>query len=344
MPFSPAAAGKHLRRLAVGAVLMLLALVVLTMLASWAWWLPEPSASARSSGTNALWLRHSWVGEPHRVADYSGLAHVLHDNQISDAFFHVGPLDGDGGIPPSRYAYAPTLLDALHRSVPGLHVQAYVGQLLASVGGPLDLHGAGTRDRILATAQKLLDLGFDGIHYDIEPVAPSDQDFIDLLRRTHELTKERGAVLSVSIQRLEPWIGSQQAAASLFSHVDSSQPFTTRTYLRQVADQVDQVAVMVYGTPLPTAPLIGWLYALETEQVLHSIGDEVTVFIGVPTYEEGLHPTGEDLHSAIRGARRGLSQIQRSPSRSYGLGVFAEWTTSRREWAVWQQHWLNPRS
>lgn len=312
------------------------------VLVSSAWWIPGPPATARSSGTNALWLRHAWVGDIHLPADYARLAETLRTNQISDAYFHVGPLDGDGRIPAERYLHAPQLLAALHSSVPGVHLQAYVGQLLAGAGGPLDLHSAAVRYRALDSARALLDLGFDGIHYDIEPVAPSDGDYLDLLRRTRDLTRAHRAILSASIQKVEPLRGGSQALNAAVAPVGHGWPFTTRGFLQAVAERVDQVAVMVYDTPLPTAPLIGAVYAWETVQVLQLIGNRTTVFIGVPTYEEGLHLTGEDLRTAIRGARRGIAQLRSMPRSPYGLAVFAEWTTSGREWAIWREDWLSP--
>jgi hypothetical protein len=326
--------------------LAVLALVVavaaaMPVLVAFAWWLPAPPDTARSTGTNALWLRHSWVGDPHSPADYVALAGLLHDNRISDAFFHTGPLDGDGRIPALRYSHAGALLAALHRSAPGVRLQAYVGQVLAGVGGPLDLRSATVRDRVVDSARALLDRGFDGIHYDIEPVPAGDPGFLDLPHRTHELTRARGAVLSVSIQKVAP-SGASSAVAAAVADVAHRWPLTTPDYLRAVAAQVDQVAVMVYDTPLPTDSLVGAVYAWQTAHVLRMIGDRTTVFIGVPTYEQGPHLSGEDLRTAIRGAQRGLAGLRPPPSSPHGLAVFAEWTTTSREWAIWRQEWLSP--
>lgn len=338
MLFRLADAGtRRFRRLYAGPGLLLLVIIVLPVFAASVWWLSGPTMAARSTGTSALWLSHAWAGSAHTEAKYARLAELLRRNQISDAYFHVGPIDGDGAIPPARYMHAPELVAALHRLAPGVHIQAYAGQVLVGAGGPLALRSAAVRDRILGTARALLDLGFDGIHYDIEPLTPTDDDFLDLLERTHAMTGERGAILSASIPRLGPVQTSEHAPAW-------PGPFTTGTYLRQVATRVDQVAVMVYGLPVPTAPLIGWVYAWETAQVLDLIGDQVTVFTGVPTYEEGPHLTGEDLRTAIRGTRRGIDQLHREPNKPHGLAIFAEWTTSDHEWAVWQQEWLAPHS
>jgi hypothetical protein len=329
-------------RLGVGLGVALAALVALAMLASWIWWLPEPSPAARSSGTNALWLQHSWVGDAHSPAEYSRLAGILLANQISDAYFHAGPIEADGGIPGERHAHASELLAALRGAAPHVRLQAYIGQLLTTGGGTLDLRRPAVRARILVAARTLLDLGFDGIHYDIEPMAPTDADFLDLLQRTRELTRARGGVLSVSIQKLEPVPGSEAWANALLAPVRHPSPLTTSEFLRRVADRSDQVAIMVYDTPLPSAPLIGGVYAWETAELLRLIGDRTTVFVGVPTYEEGPHLTGENLRTAIRGARRGIDQLRVRPRRPFGLAVFAEWTTSDREWRSWQRDWLAP--
>jgi hypothetical protein len=330
------------RRLAAGLVLAGLLACTTPFLVSLAWWIPGPPAAARSAGTNALWLRHAWVGDAHSPGDYVRLAEVLRTNQISDAYFHVGPLDGDGRIPAQRYLHAPALLAALHSSAPTVHLQAYVGQLLTRAGGPLDLRSERVRNRVLESARALLDLGFDGIHYDIEPVAPSDGDFLDLLWRTRELTRAHRAILSASIQKVEPVRGASQALNAALAPLGHRWPINTSEFLRAVAYRVDQVAVMVYDTPLPTAPLIGAVYAWETSQVLQLIGDQTTVFIGVPTYEEHFHFTGEDLRTAIRGTRRGIAQLRSRPRWPYGMALFAEWTTSGREWAIWREDWLAP--
>ena len=117
------------RRLVAGWGLACVAVAMVPVLVASVWWIPGPPATARSSGNNALWLRHAWVGDAHSSAEYSRLVDVLRANQISDAYFHVGPLDGDGRIAAQRYLHAPELLAAIHRSAPGVHLQAYIGQL-----------------------------------------------------------------------------------------------------------------------------------------------------------------------------------------------------------------------
>jgi hypothetical protein len=314
--------------------------VAVVVVATWVWWRAAPSAEQHSRGVNALWARHQWVGEAHNEREYGALAQLLRHGEISDVFFHVGPLDPDGTIPPSRYAHAPALLAAMERLAPGVRAQAYIGQVTKQGGGPLDLTDEVVRERIVGTARTFLDLGFDGVHYDIEPVYPVDREFLDLLDRTHELTGARGAVLSVSLEQLELVNGMQMAAAALLPDIHYP-PRPSRRFLKQVARRVDQVAIMAYDTELPMDWLVGRHYAWQAKHVTELIGDQTTVFIGVPTYTEGQpFPWAENLRSAIRGTRRGLARLDHQPSHRVGLAIYAEWTTTPDEWALYQRTWV----
>jgi hypothetical protein len=313
------------------------------LLAGWIWWRAQPSAQQGSRGVNGLWARHQWVGEAHSEHDYRVLADRLRQGEISDVFFHVGPLNPDGSIPPSRYAHARELLAAMDRLAPGVRAQAYIGQVTRRGGGPLELASRAVRDRVLVTAQDFLALGFDGIHYDIEPVYPGDAGFLDLLERTHRLTGRRGAVLSVSLEQLELVNGTQTVAAAILPDVHYP-PRPSRAFLEQVARRADQVAIMAYDTGLPADWLVGWHFAWQAEHVTELIGDQVTVFIGVPTYGQGQpFAFAENLRSATRGVRRGLDRLDRQPARPVGLAIFADWTTSPEEWALYQAAWVHPR-
>jgi hypothetical protein len=315
---------------------------MVVVVTTWVWWRAAPSAGQGSRGVNGLWARHQWVGDGHRGEEYRALADTLRRGEISDVFFHVGPLDPDGSIPPGRYPHARELLAALDRLVPDVRAQAYIGQVTKQGAGPLDLTRQAVRDRIVATAQSFLDLGFDGIHYDIEPVYPGDEEFLDLLDRTHQLTSRRGAVLSVSLEQLELVNGLQTAAAAVLPDVHYP-PRPSRGFLEQVARRVDQVAIMAYDTELPADWLVGRHFAWQAKHVTELIGDQATVFIGVPTYTQGQpFPWAENLRSAIRGTRRGLDRLDHQPAHPVGLAIFAEWTTTPDEWALYQATWVHP--
>jgi hypothetical protein len=317
-----------------------LGLAAIFLADTWVWWQAEPHA--HGTGTNALWARHQWVGEAHTEAQYRTLADTLRRNKITDVFFHAGPLAADGSVSPRLYAHAGALIAAMHRLAPGVHAQAYLGQTRRQDGeGLLRLDDPAVRARIVVSDRTFLDLGFDGIHYDIEPVYSDDQAFLDLLDRTRALTRARGRILSVSIEQLTLVDALQPVLLALPRRGTLRYPARpTDAYLLKVADRTDQVAIMTYDTELPTRSLVGRYYAWHTEHTLKLIGDRVTVFMGVPTYRTATD-WAEDLETSLRGVRRGLDALERPPAKPYGVGIYAEWTTSPADWARYRELWLS---
>ncbi|WP_241661515.1 hypothetical protein [Thermomonospora catenispora] len=328
-------------RAAVWALGYALVLLGLFMAHTWAGLQTEP----RSGGTavNALWARHQWVGEPHTEQEYRALADLLHRNRITDVFFHAGPFEPDGGVPPAKYAHARRLIEAMRTYAPDVRPQAYLGQIRKVDGyGLVDLDDPAVRARVLETDRIFLDLGFAGIHYDFEPIYPDDEAFLELLERTRELTRSRNAVLSVAVEQLTLADWTQPIYRALLPKAGRSvhyPPRPTRDYLRRVADLCDQVAIMTYDVSLPTKAMVGWHFAAHTEWTLRLIGDRTTVFMGVPTYRP-LMDWAEDLPTALRGVRRGVDALERPPARPFGVGVYAEWTTDARDWARYRADWL----
>ncbi|MFB4311039.1 hypothetical protein [Actinomadura sp. GTD37] len=321
----------------------LLGLAALVLAGAWVWWQPEPEA--RGTETNALWARHQWVGEAHSDAEYREFGGLLKQNRITDVFFHAGPFEADGTVPASKHRYARQLIAAMREYAPGVRAQAYLGQIRMVEGkGVIDLDDPAVRERVLKTDAAFLDLGFDGIHYDFEPIYPDDRAFMTLMDRTRELTRARGRLLSVALEQPTLFDALQPVYRALVPRTGPVHypPRPTREFLRAIADRADQVAIMTYDVALPTRSLAGWHYARHTRATLELIGDRTTVFIGIPTYRP-LMDWAEDLPVALRGVRRGVDQLDRPPRRPYGVGMYAGWTTDQGEWARYRSTWL-PRT
>lgn len=298
------------------------------------------SNQRRSQGRNALWVAHQWVGEHHTSREYVELATRLKENGITDAFFHVGPLNSAGTIDQERYPHAASLIENVKQMYPEVRVQAWIGQVERKGGGPLDLSDARVRDRIVQTATDFLDMGFDGVHYNIEPVFSGDRDFIDLLQRTREITRASSKVVSVAADELEPLPGAER-----FVRVFAKQAgFWNKEYYLEVAASVDQIAVMMYDTALPTAWLYGSLVEWETTSLVDLLGGQVTLFMGVPSYEDErwtFNPGAENVQSALRGIQKGLEHLDEQEMENFGVAIYAEWTTDEEEWELYRQEWLS---
>lgn len=336
---------KRMLRLAGWAVAYVVGLAAVYLAQTWLWWQDEPHS--RGTSVNALWVSHQWVGERHTDAEYRALADLFARNAITDAYFHAGPFEPDGSVPPAKYAYAKDLVRAMREHAPRVRIQAYLGQI-RKVGstGLLDLDDPRVRARILDTGGTFLDLGFHGIHYDIEPVYPDDGAFLDLLDRTWKLTRERGRLVSVSLEQLTAFDFMQPVYRAVLPRTGRMHypPRPTEGFLRRVADRADQVAIMTYDVSLPTRSLAGRHYAVHTERTLRLIGDRTTVFIGIPTYRPPIMGWAEDLDVALRGVRRGLDALDRPPARPYGVAIYSEWVTGSDEWARYRATWLAGRA
>jgi hypothetical protein len=306
----------------------------------WIWWGIEPDDDQRSRGVNALWAAHTWVGDAHSDAEYRAFAELVQRNEISDVFFHAGPLGADGRVPDERVQYVAPLLEAMDRYAPGVRTQAYLGQIEERGGGTLDLDDDLVRAGIVETAERFLAAGFDGIHYDIEPIYPGDASFLDLLDRTGRLTREHGAVLSVALEQMEAVRGAQRVVGLVWPAYHDP----TEGFLKEVAARVDQVAIMTYDTALPADWLFGAHMAWQTERVVEAIGHDATVFMGVPTYDEGatgrFYSWAENVDSGIRGVRKGLARVEGDRTGNVGIAIFAEWTTTDDEWGAYHSAWI----
>ena len=297
-----------------------------------------------NTGHNAVWLEHAWAGEYHRSAEYDALAAQLKREQIAYVFAHVGPMDSDGTIPADRAPLAPQLTEALHARLPGVKVLAWIGQLEAASGGPADevvnLADSMTRGQIAATSARFVKGdGFDGVHYDIEPITNNNSHFLDLLIETRAALPA-GAILSVSAQK---WSPNAHVADLLYQAGHAGQ--WTSYYMAAVAAHVDQMAVMTYDSGMPTAAAYQIFVQQETKHILAAISTAQhppQLLIGVPTYSGDslyFHDTAENMTSALTGVTAGLNSAPDTQP-FVGVAIYRLAVTSDADWQVYDRVWL----
>ncbi len=315
---------------------------LLLLAGAWLFYRYAPVSAAGPDTPNAIWAAHKWVGESHSEEVYDEFAGLLTRHRITDVYFHVGPLTGDGSIPQAKYPNARALIAAMRRRAPSIRLHAWIGQVERRGGGPLDLTNAGTRANIARTAGDFINLGFDGIHYNIEPVYSGDPDLLALLDETAPVTRERGKLLSMATDELAPLPGLEYVARLFFRQAG----LWRAPYYRDVAARTDQVAVMMYDTAMPFDWLYGTIVAWETWRLREIVGPDTTLFMGVPTYEDehfGFHPAAENMASGLRGVGIGQWFDGQPAGSKFGAAIYAGWTTDNEEWAVWRRDWLGER-
>ncbi len=299
--------------------------------------------AVRTRGRDAVWLGHDWVGGGKNDADATALLRALGGagtgHGVRDLYLHVGPTADDGSLDPGLYPRAGWALTALRR--PGVRLQAWLGDVVDSEGpAGLDLSRTEVRQRLAGSAGQLLDLGFDGINLDLEPVHSGDPGYLDVLDRIAALTRARGRVLSVAVPQLDPLPPLRELAGWLTGHPKWWSP----GYLAQVARRVDQVDVMAYDTALPLRSLFAGYVAQQVELACSVVPPQVDLLIGLPAYHSnnpGHHAAAETVAAAIRGVRLGLSAVPR-PGGRYGVALYADFSATATDWAAYRDDWCGP--
>lgn len=297
-------------------------------------------------GQNAIWLEHTWAGDFHTPEEYGALAAMLSREQVRYVFVHVGPLESDGTIPTSRAYFAYAFVHALHRNLPGIRVLAWIGQEEAASGLPADqvvnLADPAERTRIASTASAFVQQGFDGIHYDIEPIENNSTSFIELLTATRTALPV-GAILSVAAEK---WAPNAHVASWAYA-IGRGGSWWTTYYYALVAQHVDQLVVMAYNTGMPTANLYSLFVKQETQNILtaaQTASHPPQVLIGLPTYTQTTatfwyHPGAETISSGLAGVTAGLDSLR--DSRAFaGIALYRFGTTSQGEWTTYSRQWL----
>ncbi|WP_182904433.1 hypothetical protein [Microbispora sp. H13382] len=295
-----------------------------------------PAGWARTTGHDALWMGHAWVDGRRTEADVRALAVRLRASGIRDVYVHSGPYEYDGTLPPVRYPNARNFLKWWRANVPGVRVSAWLGQTVNDNGKPhLSLADTATRARVVAGARDLVAVGFDGIHYDFEPVDDGDGPFLSVLRETRAAIGARP--LSVATQQIEPLPGLRAPTALAIGH----DKYWTPDYFRQVVGLTDQVAIMTYDSWTPLNSLYGGYVARQTTLALDLVPEDKTLLIGAPAYHDHgvwYGDRAESVQAAAEGARLALSD--HGPRTEFGLALYVDFAATEQDWKEYESAWV----
>jgi hypothetical protein len=301
----------------------------------------DPAAAGRSRGHDAVWLGHAWVDGRRDAADLEQLRAHVAGTGIEDLYVHTGPLEHDGTLDRGLYPGAAKFIADVHRVLPGVRVQAWLGDVVRSPGKPgLPLDDPAVRANVRAAGAQILDAGFQGVHLDLEPVPSGDTGFLRLLESVHTLTESRGVPLSAAAPQIDPLPALHKIAYLPFSHPK----WWSQRYFGQVADRVDQIAVMAYDTAMPTESLFGGYVAQQTGLALKATPATTDLLIGLPAYHTGNmghHAYAETVPAATRGAKVALARGDRD-RRTFGLALYVDFHATEADWAAYRTRWGTP--
>jgi hypothetical protein len=291
----------------------------------------------RTRGKDAIWLGHAWVDGRKKDADVRAFAERIRGTGIKDLYVHAGPLEHDGTLPADRYPRARRLIDAVHREMPGIRVQAWLGDVLAN-DGPDGLRlDERSRDAVVASARQILDAGFEGVHFDLEPLLSGDRDYLSLLDALRELTRDRKAQLSVAAHQIDPLPALHRVNAA----VTGREKWWSQSFFGEVARRVDQIAVMSYDTWMPLEGMYGGYVAQQTALALEVTPPGTDLLMGLPFFHEddlGHHENAETVAAAVRGTRLGLGRTDRDRKR-FGVALYVDFAAEEGDWKAYRDGW-----
>ncbi|MFJ3333974.1 hypothetical protein [Streptomyces sp. NPDC086766] len=299
----------------------------------------DPAGGTRTRSRDAIWLGHAWVDGRKKDADVAALARRLRGTGIRDLYVHAGPLEHDGTLPGSAYRDAPWLLRSMHRALPGVRVQAWLGDKLASEGPDgLRLERAGTRAAVVRSTREVLSAGFDGAHFDLEPLHSGDRDYLSLLGDLRRVTRAHDALLSVAAHQIDPL----PAFHSFWGATTGHPKWWSQAYFGEVARRVDQIAVMSYDTMQPLESLYGGYVAQQTSLALEVTPRSTDLLMGLPSYHEnrfGHWAHAETVPAAVRGVRLGLSRTVADRTR-FGVALYVDFAATEDDWRAYEEDWV----
>ncbi|MET7698495.1 hypothetical protein [Streptomyces sp. NPDC005485] len=328
------------RRIALVLVLILVVPLLAAGIALRVNYAGDPAPGTHTRNRDALWLGHAWVDGRKRDADVKALGTRLRSTGIRDLYVHAGPLEHNGTLPESAYPKARWLIEALRTELPGVRVQAWLGDELASEGPTgLRLERAATRAAVVRSTRQILAAGFAGAHFDLEPLHSGNRDYLSLLDDLRRLTRAAGAQLSVAAHQIDPLPAANSIRGALSGHPK----WWSQSYFGQVARRVDQIAVMSYDTAMPLESLYGGYVAQQTSLALEVTPKSTDLLMGLPFYyEDNLshHGNAETVGAAVRGARLGLSRTDRTREH-FGLALYVDFAARESDWAAYRAGWVS---
>ncbi|OUD03952.1 glycoside hydrolase family 18 protein [Streptomyces swartbergensis] len=299
----------------------------------------DPAAGTYTRDRDALWLGHAWVDGRKKDADVTALARRLQGTGIRDLYVHSGPLEHNGTLPKSVYPRARWFIDAVHEKLPGIRVQAFLGDVLATEGPDgMRLENPVTRAAVVRSARQVLDTGYEGIHLDLEPLHSGDRDYLGLLDALRRETRSRDALLSVAAHQIDPL----PALHSVFGTFTDHPKWWSQEFFGQVARRVDQIAVMSYDTAQPLESTYGGYVAQQTSLALEVTPPSTDLLMGLPFYwESNFDHWGhaETVPAAVRGVRLGLSRTDADRAR-FGVALYIDFAATEADWRAYKEDWV----
>jgi len=291
------------------------------------------AGSFYNKGHNAIWISHKWVGEEKTDQEIQKMIFDLKKNQIDTVYVHAGPLKTDGTIDSDTYAYALAFLEKAKKFDDDIKYYAWLGQLRMKI----DLSDEKIRHNIANQTLIMTEMiGFDGIHFDIEPIWDEDINFIQLLKEVDEILA-KDVPISVAMAELIPgsFIWTMENIFKFYN-------YNTEKNFLNVAKYAEQIVVMVYDTSINQEWIYKWLVKEQTIRTT-ALLDNTEVYIAIPLYgekTEHFNPEVENVKNGLKGITDGLNDIRSNVGNFRGVALYPYWKIEKDEWDIYYNLWI----
>jgi hypothetical protein len=297
---------------------------------------PANAGEFFDKGDNAIWMRRHWLHEGPTQAEIADLAAGLKAHGIRRIYPFLGPMDQEGwpgwrsktGLVRYDPERAGAFLKEIHRIAPDIKVIPWTGGILNS---DVRLQDKGQRHAFTEHARRLIALGADGIHLNIEPLPSWTPGYLDLLRETKAA------------------IGKHTLSVAAYPPPTALQPepdvHWELPFMREVCKAANEIAIMGYDTGV-TSPSVyeslisAWMGQLAGE--LPSPADKGCEWLmGVPAYDDDKdyhRPDVETIEHSLGGIAASLRAIE-VPANFRGVAIYASFTMDERKWSLYDRLW-----
>jgi hypothetical protein len=298
--------------------------------------IPEINGGIFNKHRNGVWMAHSWFDEYHSNEEISELGKRLKEYDMKYIYLHVGPLNREGGIPLYSEKVPKSFIQRIKYVNPELMVLAWIGGTNKTFGGKVDLGYPKVINEISSVSKKLIHLGFDGIHINIEPLNDGDTNFINLLRSVRNEIGDK-KYLSVAAMKWKSFN---------LPHTWHSKWFWSSGYYKEMGRLVDQMVVMVYDTAIPFKKLYILYVKSQTINVTNVVAGlrnpSTEILIGLPAYDESRlthRPEVENIENGLYGIIAGLMNKRSNKSSFGGIAIYSYWVMDNDEWKSYLRLW-----
>ncbi len=294
---------------------------------------------------NALWLGTEWTYDQRTDEEIAVLVQNLRTRKIGTVYAWVSFLQFDGTWrAQDQFGNVTSFVERFNEAYPEALLVGWVSLPTVQADRVTTrINDVSLQEEVAAFSKRAIDeFGFEGIFLNAEPVWDGDQDFLALLRAV------RAAIgINVPLSAAIPpdWSPSN-SNIPLPPLIEPGTEWET-PYKQSVALLVDHMAVMAYQSGLSSAGDYTQWVAYQVRAFAQAIADlniSTGLIIGIPTFDAeppGHDPLVENIATAVQGINLGLEQAGDAARYVEGVAVYADWTTTDDEWAVYQQMWAN---